>query len=158
MSVSLFPVGDSGVLAVFQQEISKEVSAQVFALDAAVRAAGLPGLGETVPAFASLLIRYDPLQTDYDRVAQAVSSLAEGPAPASAGAGRHYEHFVGPSAALGRHRRVAVASAERHDGSQGAQQRAHQAPASASFFAVLSSPQAAYMSWPRLALIVVNSP
>lgn len=88
MSVSLFPVGDSGVLAVFRQEISEEVSAQVFALDAAVRAAGLPGLGETVPAFASLLIRYDPLQTDYDRVAQAVSSLAEGPAPASAGAGR----------------------------------------------------------------------
>ena len=88
MSVSLFPVGDSGVLAVFRQEISEEVSAQVFALDAAVRAAGLPGLGETVPAFASLLIRYDPLQTDYDRVAQAVSSLAEDPAPASAGAGR----------------------------------------------------------------------
>ena len=88
LSVSLFPVGDSGVLAVFRQEISEEVSAQVFALDAAVRAAGLPGLGETVPAFASLLIRYDPLQTDYDCVAQAVSSLAEGLAPASAGAGR----------------------------------------------------------------------
>ena len=88
MSVSLFPVGDSGVLAVFRQEISEEVSAQVFALDAAVRAAGLPGLGETGPAFASLLIRYDPLQTDYDHMARAVSSLAEGLAPASAGAGR----------------------------------------------------------------------
>ena len=88
MSVSLFPVGDSGVLAVFRQEISEAVSAQVFALDAAVRAAQIPGAGETVPAFASLLIRYDPLQTDYSCVARAISALAEDLAPAPAGGGR----------------------------------------------------------------------
>ena len=88
MPVRFLPVGDSGLLAVFEQRIAEEIGAQVSALDAAVQAARIPGMGETVPAFASLLIRYDPLVTDYDRMEQAVSALAEHLPPPRPDAGR----------------------------------------------------------------------
>ena len=88
MPIQLVPVGDTGVLAVFEQKIAEEIGAQVAALDAAVRAAKIPGAGETVPAFASLLVRYDPLLTDYGAVAGAVDALARRLPPPEPGAGR----------------------------------------------------------------------
>ncbi len=88
MPIQLVPVGDTGVLAVFEQKIDEEIGAQVAALDAAVRAAKIPGTGETVPAFASLLVRYDPLLTDYNAVAGAVDALARRLPPPEPGAGR----------------------------------------------------------------------
>ena len=88
MPIQLVPVGDTGVLAVFEQKIDEEIGAQVAALDAAVRAAKIPGAGETVPAFASLLVRYDPLLTDYGAVAGAVDALARRLPPPEPGAGR----------------------------------------------------------------------
>ena len=53
--IQFTPVGDSGVLAVCGSEISEQVNAQVMALDAAVQAAQLPGVVETVPTYAALL-------------------------------------------------------------------------------------------------------
>lgn len=64
--IQFTPVGDSGVLAVCGSEISEQVNAQVMALDAAVQAAQLPGVVETVPTYAALLVTLDPLQTDAD--------------------------------------------------------------------------------------------
>lgn len=75
-AVELFPVGDCGLLAVCGDKINDRVGNRVTALDATVRAARLPGVVETVPAFASLLVRYDPLLTDYDTLAAAVGPLA----------------------------------------------------------------------------------
>lgn len=83
--VELFPVGDCGLLAVCGQKIDEGVGDRVSALDAAVRQARLPGVIETVPAFASLLVRYDPLRTDYDTLAREVTPLA-----ARAGSGHHH--------------------------------------------------------------------
>lgn len=74
--LSLKPVGDCGVLAVCGAEISTAVNARVAALTAAVRGAALPGIGECVPAFASVLVYYDPLRTDYAAVAGALTKLA----------------------------------------------------------------------------------
>ena len=54
--IQFTPVGDSGVLAVCGSEISEQVNAQVMALDAAVQAAQLPGVVETVPTYAALLV------------------------------------------------------------------------------------------------------
>lgn len=75
MQAELCPVGDCGLLAVCGQQIDEKVGDAVAALNAAVLAARLPGVVETVPAFASLLVRYDPLRTDYDTVAAAVKPL-----------------------------------------------------------------------------------
>lgn len=86
---TLHPVGDCALLAVFEQRIAPEIGAAVAALNARVLAAKIPGVGETVPAFASLLVTYDPLATDCDAVAAAVQSLADAADSGSAaGAGR----------------------------------------------------------------------
>lgn len=77
MQAELYPVGDCGLLAVCGRQIDEAVGDKVFALDGVVKAARLPGVVETVPAFASLLVRYDPLRTDYDTLAAAVGPLAE---------------------------------------------------------------------------------
>ena len=73
------PVGDTGLLASFEQRIAQSVGAAVAALNTRVAAAAIPGVVETVPAFASLLIFYDPLVTEYDAVAAAVQKLAQAP-------------------------------------------------------------------------------
>lgn len=69
------PVGDRAALAVCGSAIGEEVNARVSALNERLRTAVLPGLGETVPAFASLLVHYDPLVTDYATVREALLSL-----------------------------------------------------------------------------------
>lgn len=76
---TMHPVGDSALLAAFAQRIAPEIGAAVAALNARVQAAKIPGVGETVPAFASLMITYDPLVTDYETVAAALQKLAEAP-------------------------------------------------------------------------------
>lgn len=83
------PVGDTGLLASFEQHISQSVGAAVAALNTRVAAAAIPGVVETVPAFATLLIFYDPLVTEYDAVADAVQKLAQAPdSDTAAGEGR----------------------------------------------------------------------
>ena len=65
---TLHPVGDCALLAEFAQRIALDIGAAVAALNSRVLAAKLPGVVETVPAFASLLITYDPLVTEYDTI------------------------------------------------------------------------------------------
>ena len=74
-SFSLRPVGDCGVLAVFGQKVDEEINARVTAADRAIRQADLPGICETVPSVCSLLVRYDPLRTDYTEVSRSILRL-----------------------------------------------------------------------------------
>ena len=83
---TIHPVGDHALLAAFEQHISPEIGAAVAALNARIAAAKLPGAGETVPAFASLMLTYDPLVTDYDTLAAALQKLADAPEHGSAAA------------------------------------------------------------------------
>lgn len=86
---TVHPVGDCALLAAFAQRIAPEIGAAVAALNSRVLAAKIPGVVETVPAFASLLVTYDPLVTDYDAVADAVQKLADTDGmDAAAGEGR----------------------------------------------------------------------
>lgn len=73
----LAPVGDCAVLAVFEQRIDAEIGAEVAALNTAIQAAGTEGILETVPAYASLMIYYDPLVLDYDQAAAVVRQAGE---------------------------------------------------------------------------------
>ena len=74
---TVHPVGDCALLAGFPQRIAPEIGAAVAALNSRVLAAKLPGVTETVPAFASLLVVYDPLVTDYDTLAAALQHSAK---------------------------------------------------------------------------------
>ena len=88
MEIDIRPIGACGALAVLGSRISETTGAGVAALEQAIQRAHLPGVTETVPAFASLLVRYDPLRTDYDGVSAALRSLAAEITAGSAQTGR----------------------------------------------------------------------
>ena len=69
------PVGDTGVLLEFGDMIDPALFDRILALDAALRASSPPGLLETVPAYVTLLLVYDPLVTDYTAIAAAALAL-----------------------------------------------------------------------------------
>lgn len=56
----LSPLGDRALLVDFGQRIDAELNARVHALAARIRAAGLAGVTDLVPAYASLAIHYNP--------------------------------------------------------------------------------------------------
>ena len=59
------PVGDCALLVEFGDRIDDQIHDAVLNLDASVQLANIDGVIENVPAYASLLIDYDPLLTDY---------------------------------------------------------------------------------------------
>jgi KipI family sensor histidine kinase inhibitor len=70
------PAGDTALLVEFANEISEPVNRQVQALAHALAQAHLPGLGEAIPAYRSLLVYYDPQQLSYAEVEEQVATLA----------------------------------------------------------------------------------
>jgi len=60
--------GDSALVIEFGDEINQEVNRKVHALADALGKSSLPGLGEAVPTYRSLLIHYDPLCLSCDEV------------------------------------------------------------------------------------------
>ncbi|HYA80287.1 MAG TPA: carboxyltransferase domain-containing protein, partial [Methylocystis sp.] len=53
--------GEAALSVEFGDSVDPAINARVLALDAALRAAALPGVEETVPTYRALLIFYDPL-------------------------------------------------------------------------------------------------
>jgi inhibitor of KinA len=66
---SIKSLGDSALLIQLGDEIDLGVNRRVHALAAALQTAWIPGLLETVPAYATLVVHYDPLQLTYEQVA-----------------------------------------------------------------------------------------
>lgn len=66
--VRFLPAGDSALVVEFSAEISPAITARVHALARALEDQGRPGLGEAVPTYRSLLLRYDPLTLSYAEV------------------------------------------------------------------------------------------
>ncbi|MEM3701040.1 MAG: 5-oxoprolinase subunit PxpB [Candidatus Bathyarchaeia archaeon] len=62
------PFGDSALVVEFGEVISLEANQKVIALNNAVSKASIIGVEETVPTYRSLLIRYNPLRTTYERL------------------------------------------------------------------------------------------
>jgi KipI family sensor histidine kinase inhibitor len=61
----IVPLGDSALLVRFGDAIDLEINQQVHALDAYLRAAKPSHFIETVPAYATLLVHYDPIALTY---------------------------------------------------------------------------------------------
>lgn len=72
------PVADHAILVEFGEAISDPAHAAVLALDRAVAAAPPPGFREAVPAYASLLVDFDPCRTDHAEVERAIRGLLAG--------------------------------------------------------------------------------
>ncbi len=68
-SFRIVPLGDSAVTVEFEQEISQRVNAKVMGLFRLVEEAPFSGYRESVPAYRSLTVHYDPLQISYEEIA-----------------------------------------------------------------------------------------
>ncbi len=82
------PLAESGLLVELGDAIDPDIVARVMALTAALDAANLPGVLDIVPAYATILLAFDPTETDADTLADAVRRLAREPAAAGAPPGR----------------------------------------------------------------------
>jgi KipI family sensor histidine kinase inhibitor len=64
----IVPLGDSSVLVQFGNEIDISVNRRVHALADLVETSSLPGVVETVPAYGTLLVHYDPLILSFTQI------------------------------------------------------------------------------------------
>lgn len=62
------PLGDSALLVELGDEIDATINQRVHALAALINSSPLDGVIETVPAYATLLIHYDPLILTYAKI------------------------------------------------------------------------------------------
>ncbi len=74
MKPQIVPLGDAALLVQFGNQVDLAVNRQVHALAARLRDDQPPGVIETVPSYASLLVHYDPLRLTFGEVAQWVSA------------------------------------------------------------------------------------
>ncbi|MGQ0750008.1 MAG: 5-oxoprolinase subunit PxpB [Betaproteobacteria bacterium] len=75
MTVRFLPSGDTAVVAEFGDRIDRALNRRVLRLNAAVRAARIAGVVETLPTFRSLMVHYDPLLTSSADVISAIERL-----------------------------------------------------------------------------------
>ena len=68
--------GDRAISVELADEMGREITARVLALDYLIRETRLAGVTETVPSFRALLVYYDPLVTSFDEIAGGLTSLA----------------------------------------------------------------------------------
>lgn len=77
MKPRLLPLGDSALLIQLGDEIDPALNRQVHAFERRLRADRLPGVIESVPAYASILVHYDPLQLNLRQVSEWAATEAE---------------------------------------------------------------------------------
>jgi len=71
----IYPVGDAALGVAFGDKISPKSNARVLALADALTRQPMAGLGEIIPAYTSLLVRYDARTLDWPTLAEHVHNL-----------------------------------------------------------------------------------
>ncbi len=77
MKPKIVPLGDSSLLVQLGDEIDILVNLRIHALAALIVATPIEGIIETVPAYGTLLIHYDPLILTYSKINQWARSKLE---------------------------------------------------------------------------------
>ena len=83
------PVAEHGLLVEFGERIDRAIHDRVMHLDRALAAAPFGGFLESVPAYAGLMIRFDPLQCDHAAAERAARQLLARPAATTAAPRTH---------------------------------------------------------------------
>ena len=94
----IVPLGDSALLVQLGDEIDITINQQVHAFAALLNLSPLDGMIETVPAYASLLIHYDPILLTYARICNWVRGKLDQLQSASVRTPRQFEvpvHYGG---------------------------------------------------------------
>ena len=77
----LLPSGDSAITVEFSKNIDDAANRRVLALDRALATEPIAGITETVPTYRSLLVHYDPVLIDFEKLSQKILVLAKRPVP-----------------------------------------------------------------------------
>ena len=72
------PVGDSALLVTFSDSISPATNRRVHALSRQLLEKSIPGVGEPVPAYTTVLVNYDPNIFDLDHLTRHIRSICDG--------------------------------------------------------------------------------
>jgi len=76
----ILPLGDRGLLVRFSGTLSDAANRAALAFGRRAAAARLPGVAEVAPNLVSVLLRYDPAQVEFERLAGEVRLLLSAPA------------------------------------------------------------------------------
>jgi KipI family sensor histidine kinase inhibitor len=83
--VRIREAGDSALLLELDEVINVSVNAQVIAIAAAMRRAGLPGIRDVVSTYRSVAVHFDPLSIDVEKVRATLMRSADAPPAISEG-------------------------------------------------------------------------
>lgn len=75
--VRVVAAGDSAILIQFQQEISEEVNRRISATVQLIKMQQIEGIVDMIPAYASLLVEYNPLVIRYEELFRRLRSLVK---------------------------------------------------------------------------------
>lgn len=71
----MFPAGDQALKVVFENKIDQSINRQVNQLNEAVVQKELKGVRETVPAFRTLTVLYDAVETNFEDLSERIRTL-----------------------------------------------------------------------------------
>ena len=80
-SPELTPLGDSAILVTLGHAVERGLNQRVHALATAVRTAGIGGVTDVVPAYASLAVHYDPSAVDAEQMTSRLCDVLQAPLP-----------------------------------------------------------------------------
>ena len=83
------PIAEHSLLVEFGDRIDRDIHARVLRLDKALTASPFEGFLEAVPAYAGILVRFDPLVCDHAAAARAARHALESPPTAGEAPGGH---------------------------------------------------------------------
>lgn len=90
-NVKILTEGDTSILIAFRQEISPEVNAKIASTVKLLHQQNTPGIVDIIPAFASLLINYNPQVISYRELRKRLEALLKMDMDTESSAKRVYE-------------------------------------------------------------------
>lgn len=75
--VRVVAAGDSAILILFKQEISEEVNRAISATVQLIKMQQIEGIVDMIPAYASLLVEYNPLVIRYEELYKRLHSIVK---------------------------------------------------------------------------------
>jgi KipI family sensor histidine kinase inhibitor len=92
LALEFLPCGDTALCVQFGEVVDRDLCLRVVNLKEAVSRAALPGVVETVPTYRSLLVHYNPLQTNAEELKDALAGLVK----ESSGVDREVKRWLMP--------------------------------------------------------------
>lgn len=87
---TILPAGDGAFVVELGTAIDADLNDAVHRLDAAIGAANLPGVIETVPTYRSILVLFDPVAASAEDLSARCGALAAGLGPAARSGARRF--------------------------------------------------------------------